>query len=362
MLLAGLAACAAPTAVDYFPNAEGNTWQFATADGSQRITWRIGGWGMRSIDTLPAQMLIMNQDTNGFSKGPDGTWLHGLLGFVELNPTLLLPPQVSDTSAWISETRPETATAHVEGFEDVTVPAGRFVSCLKVRYRGGRRNLVIWYAPDKGPVRMAIRNPVALDSALGTRLLQLTSLRLNRRRVTPPSFSALRTWSYNRLIWRNMKKLQLTIEAWGFVNDGRFPSPDLSWQPDDTLGMAFFLPGGEPHGVNGPRRVGAYPINPYTGEHYRPDHDFFYWPDSLPFPGACSLRAIRHPRSPFRTRVAPAGVPGTIIILGYTAPGSADRRPTEYAIIGYGADPTRLITEPDPKDKRQQRFLVITHQ
>ncbi len=81
------------------------------------------------------------------------------------------------------------------------------------------------------------------------------------------------------------------------------------------------------------------PVNPYTGERYRSGKDLFYRPDALTGSGLSSVTDRADEACPFIGLAAPGGLPGTIVILGWTPLGLADGGPSEYAIVGYGRDP-----------------------
>jgi hypothetical protein len=87
--------------------------------------------------------------------------------------------------------------------------------------------------------------------------------------------------------------------------------------------------------AGGSRSATGIPVNPYTGEPYRNGKDFFYQAEALTEAGLNAVVDRTDARCPFTGLAAPAGTPGTIVILGWSP--SEDRgAPTKYAVVGYG--------------------------
>ncbi len=80
--------------------------------------------------------------------------------------------------------------------------------------------------------------------------------------------------------------------------------------------------------------------------------DLFYFPDTIA-EGADHTSALSDSACPYAGWSAPAGKPGTIVILGYSDRSVYPPRVTEYGIIGFGKDvtaPLRNRTVPDAEN------------
>jgi hypothetical protein len=87
--------------------------------------------------------------------------------------------------------------------------------------------------------------------------------------------------------------------------------------------------------ASGSRLSTGIPVNPYTGDYYRNGKVFFYQPEALSVAGLNAVVDRNAAKCPFTGLAAPGGVPGTIVILGWSP--SEDRgSPAKYAVIGYG--------------------------
>ena len=160
------------------------------------------------------------------------------------------------------------------------------------------------------------------------------------------------------LVKQKMQAFRNALEDYAAENDGRYPREGISWEQEDDDGMVLHFKGRGQLLSAGGRQAGGVdelrlhyrdedrpltgiPINPYTRERYRMGKDFFYLPEYLEGAGLYAVVNRRDPRCPYVGQAAPSGVPGTIIILGWSSPESRGS-PTEYAVVGYG----RNTTEP----------------
>jgi hypothetical protein len=136
-----------PSPADYFPLAIGNSWTFLDRSPQQREPAR------RTVR-------ILRRDAEGYfiddAKGAlraDRDCLHD-----RSRRLLCVPLQVGRT--WISVVGPSATERYeiVATGETVTVPAGTFRECVRVRsqIRAGKVDSVaeLTYAPDVGPVRL----------------------------------------------------------------------------------------------------------------------------------------------------------------------------------------------------------------
>jgi len=143
----------------------------------------------------------------------------------------------------------------------------------------------------------------------------------------------------------SMHVFQTAIEAYATDHKGCYPTADLSWwERGDGKGFAGYLPGGDPYGADGSPIPGRYPTNPYTRKPYKYGFDLFYFPTRLTQSGLVAITDSAQLDCPFNFG-APTKRPGTIVILGYTPEGEEHSGPAEYAIIGFGWDPTKPLTE-----------------
>jgi len=176
-------------------------------------------------------------------------------------------------------------------------------------------------------------------------------------------------------VQRNMHAFQAALADYTAEHAGRYPYAGISWEKEDDDGMVLHFKSGSQlaagvpanpyaddlyregtalHPTSGSQVPVGIPVNPYTGERYRNGTDFFYRSDDL---AGTRLNAVidrRDARCPFAGLAAPMGVPGTIVILGWSPPEDRDS-PTEYAIVGYG----RRTAE--PMAGRWGRVFFVLH-
>ena len=91
------------------------------------------------------------------------------------------------------------------------------------------------------------------------------------------------------------------------------------------------------------RPLTGIPTNPYTRERYRSGKDLFYLPEYLDDSGLYATVNRNDSLCPYVGLAAPGGVPGTIVIVGWSPPESRGS-PIEFAVVGYGhntAEPMR---------------------
>jgi hypothetical protein len=138
------------------------------------------------------------------------------------------------------------------------------------------------------------------------------------------------------MVKQNMQAYRAALDDFATQNEGRYPRPGISWEKEDEDGMVL-------HFKTDNGFLTSIPFNPYTHERYRKGTDFFYRPEDL---AETELNAVvdrTDPRCPFVGLAAPGGVPGTIVIVGWSPP-EFHGSPIEYAVVGYGrntAEPFR---------------------
>jgi hypothetical protein len=146
------------------------------------------------------------------------------------------------------------------------------------------------------------------------------------------------------LVKQNMQAYRAALDDYATDNEGRYPRPGISWEKEDEDGMVL-------HFKTETGLLTSIPFNPYTRERYRKGRDFFYLPEYL---GETELNAVvdrDNPRCPFAGLAAPGGVPGTIVILGWS-PTEFHGSPIEYAVFGYGRNTAEPI-------RRGRNYLVL---
>jgi hypothetical protein len=162
------------------------------------------------------------------------------------------------------------------------------------------------------------------------------------------------------LVKQKMQAFRNAIEDYAAENDGRYPKEGISWEQEDDEGMVLHFKGRGQLLSAGGRQAGGVdelklhyrdedrpltgiPTNPYTRERYRVGKDLFYLPEYLDEAGLHEVVNRRDARCPYVGLAAPSGVPGTVVILGWSPP-ELRGSPVDYAVIGYGrntAEPLR---------------------
>ncbi|MBN2464277.1 hypothetical protein JXD38_01455 [candidate division WOR-3 bacterium] len=160
------------------------------------------------------------------------------------------------------------------------------------------------------------------------------------------------------LVKQKMQAFKSALEDYATGNEGRYPKEGISWEQEDDEGMVLHFKGRGQLLSAGGRQAGqvdelklryrdedrpltGIPINPYTRDRYRVGKDLFYLPEYLDEAGLCTVVNRRDARCPYVGLAAPRGVPGTILIVGWSPPESRGS-PTEFAVVGYG----RNLVEP----------------
>lgn len=129
------------------------------------------------------------------------------------------------------------------------------------------------------------------------------------------------------------------LDEYAAAHAGLCPPDGVSWEPGDTAGMAQWFRSYAATGRDSSEMaVGHLPDNPYSGRRYRVGVDFYYNPNALKQKGDSRRYSTREEVNPFRGLSAPGRVPGTVVVLGYTPPGSQSHCPTEYAVVAYARD------------------------
>jgi hypothetical protein len=130
------------------------------------------------------------------------------------------------------------------------------------------------------------------------------------------------------LVKQNMHAYRAALDDFATANEGRYPKAAISWEKEDEDGMVL-------HFKNSVGYLTSIPVNPYTHEQYQRGKDFFYRPEDL---AETELNAIvdrTDARCPYVGLAAPGGMPGTIVIMGWS-PSELRGSPIEYAVVGYG--------------------------
>jgi hypothetical protein len=146
------------------------------------------------------------------------------------------------------------------------------------------------------------------------------------------------------VVKQNMQAYRAALEDFAAGNDGRYPKSGISWEKEDEDGMVL-------HFKTDVGLQTSIPFNPYTHERYHKGEDFFYLPEDLPESELNAVVDRADVRCPYVGLAAPGGVPGTIVIVGWS-PSEFRGLPMEYAVVGYG----RNVAEPL---RRGESFLVL---
>jgi hypothetical protein len=163
------------------------------------------------------------------------------------------------------------------------------------------------------------------------------------------------------VVKQRMAQYRAALEDFATESNGRYPKEGISWEKEDDDGMVKHFKGrGQLLAAGGSRKPGAVdelklhyrdedrpltgiPFNPYTRERYRTGKDFFYLTEYLTESGLNAVTNRADPRCPFVGLAAPGGVPGTVVIVGWSPP-EHPGSPTEYAIVGYGRNTAEPLT------------------
>ena len=162
------------------------------------------------------------------------------------------------------------------------------------------------------------------------------------------------------IVKQKMQAFREALDDYAKENDGRYPKEGISWEQEDDEGMVLHFKGrgrllsavGRQAGRvdelklryrDEDRPLTGIPINPYTRERYRSGKDLFYLPEYLDEAGLYATVNRNDSLCPYVGLAAPGGVPGTIVIVGWSPPESRGS-PIEFAVVGYGhntAEPMR---------------------
>lgn len=145
--------------VDYFPNADGNWWEYQYSDS---LTMRLELSGTETISSTEVQNLIWNYeeetDTDYLLKNEAVIILYTTPDSWSAFTLAKLP--LEEGNSWeafqmivLGDTT--IITAHVEEKQSVSVPAGEFSECYSIYYENQTLGepIRIYFAPDVGPVK-----------------------------------------------------------------------------------------------------------------------------------------------------------------------------------------------------------------
>lgn len=177
-----------------------------------------------------------------------------------------------------------------------------------------------------------------VTGAIGTVILTFVML--------PPLVTWERELHRIGVVKQNMQAYRAALDDYAAKNEGHYPRSGISWEKEDEDGMVLHF-----KARNG--LLTGIPFNPYTQERYRIGRDFFYWPESLAEAALGAAVSRTDPGCPYVGMAAPGGVPGTIVVLGWS-PAEERGSPTEYAIVGYG----RSTAEPLAVHRGQTFFVL----
>ncbi len=166
-----------------------------------------------------------------------------------------------------------------------------------------------------------------------------------------PNFALFQERARRSSVKNNMHVIQTAMEAYAVDHYGNYPNADVSWEADDEAGICLYFPGGDPQGIEGSPRPGAFPVNPYTGTRYNTGEyeDLNYdehFGDFEPGQNAAN-RGDDELGCPYLDWEGDPEVAGSIYLGTYI--NEATEIPEEYGIAGWGRDPTFLpIYDLDP--------------
>ena len=154
---------------DYFPLDTGNKWVYnnGTVDIPGETYSFTGGTGKR-VNNSDANFCV-SQDFF-VAHGPEGLVLYGVYDeddgtYKDMMPAqgsfIFLPKEMRVGDSWKIATDSWTITYHFIGLETVTVPAGTFPDCLKIKAdvidtddNPGSYTTIFWYAKNVGQIRV----------------------------------------------------------------------------------------------------------------------------------------------------------------------------------------------------------------
>ena len=180
----------------YYPDNIGNEWIFLSTDGIEKRTLRIQANTNKDYRLLIDQTKEVNppQEETGYSrfiiqpetdsiKIVQATFTFGLVGEIDLPyipPQVFLPIPIQQGSKWTVTGSVKLpllgqiqAQNHQEviSVETISVPAGKFKNCLKIKQNnvldspvlGMELAGIMWLAPDLGPVKLVNSGDVVFE-------------------------------------------------------------------------------------------------------------------------------------------------------------------------------------------------------
>jgi len=144
---------------DYFPNADGNWWEYQYSDS---LTMRLEFSGVETIGGEEVQKLIWNDqgDLNRDYLSKKETEIILYSAAYSWTAFVLAKLPLEEGVSWeafqiifLGDTL--TITAHVEEKQSISVPAGEFDDCYSIYYENQSLSqpIRIYLAPDVGPVK-----------------------------------------------------------------------------------------------------------------------------------------------------------------------------------------------------------------
>lgn len=144
---------------DYFPNADGNWWEYQYSDS---LTMRLELSGTETIESTEVQKLIwddegdlnldylLKKETEIILYSSAYSWTAFILAKLPLEEGISWE---AFQIIFLGDTT--TITAHIEEKQSISVPAGDFNDCYSIYYENQSldRPIRIYFAPDVGPVK-----------------------------------------------------------------------------------------------------------------------------------------------------------------------------------------------------------------
>jgi len=159
-----------------------------------------------------------------------------------------------------------------------------------------------------------------------------------------PNFVLFQERARRSSVKNNMHVIQTSLEAWSVDHFGNLPNLDVPFEPDAEEGIAPYMPGGDPIGIDGEIKLGNFPVNPYNSLRYNfEEEDLLYGAEELD-PGTAAQTRGSDEECPYVD--FEGETPGGVSILTYA--NEITEFVEEYGICGYGRDVSQPMYDLDP--------------
>ncbi|MCX5748808.1 MAG: hypothetical protein NTZ10_00990 [Candidatus Saganbacteria bacterium] len=164
---------------EYYPNTQGYSWTYTNTSGSTTSDWTESFTGVTTYNGMTMQVLHSNSGAGSSDAlivvTDNNAKQYGTLASPTTEAITGLVFPLSIRSSWVDSVTSPVYTDTVISIEDVTVPAGTFTNCFKIKsgsIHSSGYGFYKWLAKDVGFVKWVSVAPGQTDGSSYTDVLK----------------------------------------------------------------------------------------------------------------------------------------------------------------------------------------------